>query len=107
MIFVGCLCAAFVRFSESIPLLEHIQSISVINWHLLTSYFGGHSVTCQNCSAGNCRIVPLNCRKCCIDFCKCRKLVTSVANDVQTYCHVDDTKEALITSHMTDLKEEN
>jgi hypothetical protein len=34
-------------------------------------------------------------------------LVISVANDVQTYCHVNDTKEALITSHMTDLKEEN
>jgi hypothetical protein len=34
-------------------------------------------------------------------------LVTSVANDVQTYFHDDDTKEALITSHMTELKEEN
>jgi hypothetical protein len=34
-------------------------------------------------------------------------LVTSVANGVHTYCHDEDTKEALITSHMTDLKEEN
>jgi hypothetical protein len=41
------------------------------------------------------------------NFRKCRKLVTSVANDVQTYCHDDDTKETLTTSHMTDLKEEN
>jgi hypothetical protein len=41
------------------------------------------------------------------NFRKCRKLVTSVANDVQTYCCDNDTKEALITSHMTELKEEN
>ena len=41
------------------------------------------------------------------NFHKCHKLVISVANDVQTCCHDDDTKEALITSHMTDLKEEN
>jgi hypothetical protein len=34
-------------------------------------------------------------------------LVTSVVNDVQTYCHDNNTKEALITSHMTELKEEN
>ena len=34
-------------------------------------------------------------------------MVTSVAKDVQTYYHDNDTKETLITSHMTDLKEEN
>ena len=34
-------------------------------------------------------------------------MVTSVANDVQAYCHVNDTKETLITSHMLDLKKEN
>ena len=52
IIFVGCLCVASIRFSKSIPLPEILQSISVISWHLLTSYFGGHSVTCQNYSAG-------------------------------------------------------
>jgi hypothetical protein len=31
IIFVGCLCAASVRFSASIPLLESLQSISVIS----------------------------------------------------------------------------
>jgi hypothetical protein len=50
IIFVGCLCAAFVRFSASIPLLESLQSISVISSHLLTSYFGGQSVTHQKYS---------------------------------------------------------
>jgi hypothetical protein len=50
IIFVGCLCAAFVRFFESIPLLESLQSISVISSYLLTSYFGGQSVTRQNYS---------------------------------------------------------
>jgi hypothetical protein len=45
IIFVGCLCAAFVRFSASIPFLESLQIISVISSHLLTSYFGGKSVT--------------------------------------------------------------
>ena len=45
IIFVGCLCAAFFKFSASIPLLESLQSISVISFHLLTSYFGGKSVT--------------------------------------------------------------
>jgi hypothetical protein len=54
-----------------------------------------------------CRIVPLNCHKYRINFRKCRKLVTSVAKDVQTYCYVDDTKGALITYHMIDLKEED
>ena len=48
IIFVGCLCAASVRFSESIPLLESLQRISVISSYLLTSYFGGQSVTHQN-----------------------------------------------------------
>jgi hypothetical protein len=42
IIFVGCLCASFVRFSTSIPLLESLQSISVISSCLLTSYFGGN-----------------------------------------------------------------
>ena len=50
MIFVGCLCASSVRFSESIPLLERLQIISVISSYLLTSYFGGQSVTHQNYS---------------------------------------------------------
>jgi hypothetical protein len=45
IIFVGCLCAASVRFSASIPFLESLQSISVIISYLLTSYFGGKSVT--------------------------------------------------------------
>jgi hypothetical protein len=45
IIFVGCLCVAFVRFSTSIPLLESLQRISVIISRLLTSYFGGQSVT--------------------------------------------------------------
>ena len=52
MIFVGCLYAASITFSESIPFLERLQSISVISSHLLTSYFAGHSVTCQNYSIG-------------------------------------------------------
>jgi hypothetical protein len=47
MIFVGCLCATSIRFSEFIPLLEILQRISVISSHLLTSYFGGQSVTHQ------------------------------------------------------------
>ena len=34
-------------------------------------------------------------------------MITSVTNDVQTYYHVKDTKETLITSHMPDLKKEN
>jgi hypothetical protein len=50
MIFVGCLCAASVRFFVSIPLLESIQIISVISSHILTSYFGGQSVTHQHYS---------------------------------------------------------
>jgi hypothetical protein len=50
IIFVGCLCAASVRFSASIPLLESLQIISVISSHLLTSYFGGQSVTHQHYS---------------------------------------------------------
>src|ERR1700722_11519320 len=50
IIFVGCLCAASVSFLASIPLLESLQSISVISSCLLTSYFGGQSVTCQNYS---------------------------------------------------------
>jgi hypothetical protein len=49
-IFVGCLCVAFVRFFASIPLLESLQSISVISSCLLTSYFGGQSVTHQKYS---------------------------------------------------------
>jgi hypothetical protein len=48
IIFVGCLCAAYVRLFESIPLLESLQIISVISSHLLTSYFGGQSVTHQH-----------------------------------------------------------
>jgi hypothetical protein len=48
IIFVGCLCATFVRFSMSIPLIESLQSISFISSYLLTSYFGGKSVTRQN-----------------------------------------------------------
>jgi hypothetical protein len=45
IIFVGCLCANFVRFTTSIPFLESLQSISVISSYILTSYFGGQSVT--------------------------------------------------------------
>jgi hypothetical protein len=45
IIFVGCLSASFVRFSVSIPLLESLQRILVISSYLLTSYFGGKSVT--------------------------------------------------------------
>jgi hypothetical protein len=41
------------------------------------------------------------------NFRKCRKLVTSVANDVRAYCHADDTKETLKTSHVPDLKQKN
>jgi hypothetical protein len=50
VIFVGCLCVTSVMFSASIPLLESLQSISVISSCLLTSYFGGQSVTRQNYS---------------------------------------------------------
>jgi hypothetical protein len=41
------------------------------------------------------------------NFRKCRKLFTSVANDVRAYCHADDTKEALKTSHTLGLEKEN
>jgi hypothetical protein len=47
--------------------------------------------------------VPLNCRKCRIFL----TTFASVTNDVQTYYHVDETKETLIASHMLDLKKEN
>ena len=101
MIFVGCLCATFVRFSKSIPLLESLQSISFISSHLLTSYFGGKSFTHQYYSlwwVSQVSHAPHNCRK-------CRILFTSVANVVQAYCHNNDTKEALKTSHTLDLEE--
>jgi hypothetical protein len=45
IIFVGCLCEAFVRLSASIPFLESLQRISIISSCLITSYFGGQSVT--------------------------------------------------------------
>ena len=48
IIFVGCLCAAFVRFFASIPLLESLQIISVISYCLLTSYFGGNLLHIKN-----------------------------------------------------------
>ena len=41
------------------------------------------------------------------NFRKCRKLITSVTNDVQTWCHDNDTKEPLMTPHMADLKSKN
>ena len=41
------------------------------------------------------------------EFRKCRKLFISVANVVQEYCLDDDTKEALKTSHVLGLEEEN
>jgi hypothetical protein len=34
-------------------------------------------------------------------------LVTSVANVVESYCHDDNTKEALKTSYLLGLKKEN
>ena len=34
-------------------------------------------------------------------------MVTSVANVVESYCHDDDTKEALKTSYVLGLKKEN
>jgi hypothetical protein len=34
-------------------------------------------------------------------------LVTSVANNVRAYFHADETKEALRTPHVLDLKKEN
>jgi hypothetical protein len=45
IIFVGCLCVSFVRFSTSIPLLESLQIISFISSYLLTLYFWGQFVT--------------------------------------------------------------
>jgi hypothetical protein len=54
--------------------------------------------------------MPLTCRKCrnSLTTCrKCRKLVTSVVNVVESCYHNDDTKEALETSHVLGLKEEN
>jgi hypothetical protein len=50
IIYVVCLCPAFVRFSVSIPMLESLQNILVISSYILTSYFGRQSVTCQNYS---------------------------------------------------------
>jgi hypothetical protein len=71
IIFVGCLCVASVRFSESIPLLESLQSISVISSHLLTSYFGGNllhiNITrfdkcrkCRKCQAKHAAMIPMS-----------------------------------------------
>jgi hypothetical protein len=34
-------------------------------------------------------------------------LFTSVEDIIQAYCHNDDTKEALKTSHVLDLEKEN
>jgi hypothetical protein len=48
--FVQWSCATSVKFSESVPLLESMQIILVISSRLLTSYFGGQSVTHQNYS---------------------------------------------------------
>jgi hypothetical protein len=50
IIFVGCLCSSFIKFSASKPFLESLQSISVISSYLLTSYIGGQSVTHRNYS---------------------------------------------------------
>jgi hypothetical protein len=41
------------------------------------------------------------------NFRKCRKLVTSVTNVVESCCHNDDTKEILKTSYVLGLKKEN
>jgi hypothetical protein len=64
IIFLGCLCAASVGFSEYIPLLGSLQSISVISSHLLTSYFGGQYVTHQHYSLWQVSQVSHVARKC-------------------------------------------
>jgi hypothetical protein len=49
IIFVGFLCASSIKFSASIPLLKKFYKVLQLSC-LLTSYFGGKSVTPQNYS---------------------------------------------------------